>query len=105
MDKPANEVFFALAAMVLVWLVLVKLLENRLSAKHAPKYESMGRPSLFLRNTPTNTWHLLKFIIRREHRGLCDSYLSGLSDAMLVLAVLYFVVFFLLLSSSARAAV
>jgi len=105
MGMSLNEVFFALAAMLLVWFVLVKLLVNRLSAKHPQKYESMGRPSLFLRNTPSNTWQLLKFIIRREHRGLSDSYLSSLSDVMLVFAVLYFVAFFVLIASSAKTAV
>jgi len=85
--------FFMLFGMVLVWFVLVKLLFNRLAAAHPQKYDAMGRPSLFLRNSPAGVWAMLKFLVVREHRALGDSYLSKLSDGMLIFFLVYFVLF------------
>jgi hypothetical protein len=82
-----------LFGMVLVWFVLVKLLFNRLESAHPAKYEAMGRPSLFLRNTIEGGWHLFKFLFTREHRSLNDSYLSKLSDGMLVFFSIYLLIF------------
>jgi hypothetical protein len=83
-----------LFGMVIVWFVLVKMLFNRLERAHPQKYESMGRPSLFLRNSIAGGWATLKFLIAREHKALNDSYLSKLSDAMLVFFAIYLVLFF-----------
>ena len=85
--------FVLLVGMVLVWFVLVKLLFNRLEAAHPQRYEEMGRPSLFLRNSPAAGWALLKFLMAREHRSLGDGYLSRLSDAMLAFLAVYLVLF------------
>jgi hypothetical protein len=82
-----------LFGMVLVWFVLVKLLFNRLESTHPAKYEAMGRPSLFLRNTIEGGWRFLKFLLTREHRSLNDGYLSKLSDGMLVFFVIYLLLF------------
>jgi len=83
-----------LFGMVIVWFVLIKLLFNRLERAHPKKYEAMGRPSLFLRNNISTGWATLKFLIAREHKLLNDSYLSKLSDAMLVFFAIYLVLFF-----------
>jgi len=84
----------ALFAMVIVWFVLIKMLFNRLERAHPVKYEAMGRPSLFLRNNIATGWATLKFIVSREHRSLSDSYLSKLSDAMLIYFSVYLLLFF-----------
>lgn len=86
--------FFALLGIVLAWFVLVKLLFTRLERAHPEKYESMGKPSLFWRNSPAGAFAMLKFLVAREHRSLNDSYLSKLSDAMLVFLLIYMVLFF-----------
>ncbi len=86
-------VFFGIA---LVWFVLIKLLFNRLAAAHPQKYEAMGRPSLFLRNNVATGWATMKFLIAREHRALNDTYLSKLSDVMLVFFIIYLLLFFYL---------
>ena len=86
--------FFVLFGMVLAWFVLVKLLFNRLAAAHPQKYEAMGRPSLFLRNSPSGVWAMLKFLVAREHRVLGDRHLSKLSDGMLIFFLVYLVLFF-----------
>ena len=89
--------FGALFGMVLVWFVLVNLLFNRLAQAHSQTYEAMGSPSLFLRNTPSGVFAMLKFVLVRQHRVLKDSYLSNLSDVMLIFFLVYLVGFFVLL--------
>jgi len=101
---PVNETlftttFFALFGLVLVWFVLVKMLFRRLESAHPAKYEAMGRPSLFLRNSPAGAIAMLKFLVTREHKTLNDSYLSKLSDAMLAFFLIYTVLFFALFFS------
>ena len=88
-----ETIFAILAFMVLVWFVLVKMLFNRLESSHLEKYEAMGSPSLFLRNSPAGTIALLKFLVAREHKILNDSSLSKLSDAMLGFFLIYLVLF------------
>ena len=89
--------FSLLFGMVIVWFVLLKLLFNRLEQLHPQKYESMGRPSVFLRNSIEGGWATLKFLVAREHKPLSDSYLSKLSDAMLAFFAIYLVLFFSLI--------
>ena len=86
--------FFVLLGMVLIWFVLIKLLFDRLAASHPQKYEAMGRPSLFLRNSPATGWATLKFLVMRQYRALGDGYLSKLSTFMLIFFAAYLVVFF-----------
>lgn len=98
---PINEsmfltIFAILFGMVLVWFVLVKLLFRRLETSHPEKYEAMGKPSLFLRNSPAGAFAMLKFLVAREHKGLNDSYLSKLSDVMLTFFVIYTILFSIL---------
>ena len=83
-----------LFGMVIAWFVLIKLLFNRLERSHPQKYEAMGRPSLFLRNHIAGGWATLKFLAGREHKALNDSYLSKLSDAMLIFFSVYLLLFF-----------
>jgi len=89
----AVAIFPVLLGMVIVWFVLIKLLFNRLERAHPSKYEAMGRPSLFLRNNIAGGWATLKFLVGREHKALNDSYLSKLSDAMLVFFTIYLLLF------------
>ena len=86
--------FAVLFGMVIVWFVLIKLLFNRLEVAHPQMYDAMGRPSLFLRNNIATGWATMKFLFAREHRSLNDSYLSKLSDAMLVFFAIYLFLFF-----------
>lgn len=92
--------FPILFGMVIVWFVLIKLLFNRLERAHPKKYEAMGRPSLFLRNSVAGGWGTLKFLIAREHKDLRDSCLSKLSDFMLVFLGIYVVLFLFLFVSA-----
>ena len=82
-----------LFGMVLVWFVLIKMLFNRLERAHPQKYESMGRPSLFLRNNIESGLATMKFLFAREHRKMGDGYLSKLCDFMLGFLVVYIFAF------------
>ena len=93
-QTPSITLFSVLFGMVVVWFVLIKMLFNRLEVAHPQKYEAMGRPSLFLRNNIATGWATMKFLFAREHRSLNDSYLSKLSDAMLVFFAIYLLLFF-----------
>lgn len=99
--------FPIIIGMIIVWFVLIKLLLRRLEQLHPAKYEAMGRPSLFFRNTPDTNFATLKFLFTRQHKTLNDQYLSRLSDAMLVFFAIYlplFLSFFFAIIKQAPAA-
>jgi hypothetical protein len=79
-------------ALVVVWFVLLKLLFNRLEREHSAKYQAMGRPSLFLRNSIASGFATMKFLFLREHRTLGDATLSRLADGMLIFFVAFLAV-------------
>lgn len=89
---------FFLCAMVVIWFVLVLLLFKRLKSEHPDEYDAIGSPSFLERNKPGNAVAMLKFLITRKHKYLNDSYLSKLSDIMLVFffvdTILFFMLFF-----------
>ena len=85
--------FPVLLIMVLVWFVMIRRLFGRLEKHHREKYEAMGRPSLFLRNSISGGWATLKFLVAREHIALGDPQLSKLSDFMLAYLLVYLVLF------------
>ena len=90
-----SVVFFPiLFGMIIVWFVLIKMFFNRLERRHPAKYEAMGKPSLFLRNSIAGGLATFKFLAAREHKALNDSYLSKLSDAMLIFFAIYLLLFF-----------
>lgn len=92
--------FPVLFGMVIVWFVFIILLFSRLERAHPQKYEAMGRPSLFLRNSIAGSLATMKYLIRREHKVLGDGYLSILSDVMLVFIIVYFLLFLFYFLSS-----
>jgi hypothetical protein len=83
-----------LIGMIVFWFVLVTRLFRHLEKHHPAKYDSMGRPSLFLRNNIATNWSTLKFLVAREHRTLNDSRLSRLADFMLLYLCTYLLCFF-----------
>lgn len=83
----------ALVGIVVVWFVLIAVLLRQLQRKHPVTYEAMGRPGLFIGNTPASSGAVLRFIAFREHRVLRDAGLSCLCDGMLVFMAAYLVFF------------
>ena len=96
-----------LVGMAVVWIVMIKLLCSRLKSAHPEKYQAMGSPGQFAPQSLESEWQLFKFLFARQHRGLNDTYLSGLSDVMLawfVTCLLLFVAFTALLFTAPQAA-
>ncbi len=93
----SEEVFTMVSAvlfgMVLLWFTLLSLVYRRLESAHPDKYAAMGRPSLFLRNTPAGAAAMLRFLATREHKHLGDRYLTRLSDVALVFVLVYATLF------------
>ena len=73
---------------------MIIALFRRLKLRHLEKYTEMGEPSLFWNNSMKTGWATLKFLLKREHKGLNDNSLSLLSDSMLVFLAIYMVLFF-----------
>ena len=90
----APTIFWVLMVMVFVWFAMILVLFRKLKTQHPEKFKEMGEPSLFWNNSMKTGWATLKFIVKREHKGLNDGSLSMLSDSMLVFFVLYTVLFF-----------
>jgi len=82
-------------SVVVIVFVLAKLLFSRLEAQHREKYLELGSPSFHgVKNKGfAPIVATIQFIVRREHRTLNDSYISNVSDAMLVCFVVYIVLF------------
>ncbi len=93
MERAFLVVFFILFAMAITWLVLLRTLFARLERRHPEEFEEMGKPRVFWNNSAKNSWAMLGFLFRREHRGLGDPALSRLSDFMLALFVAYLALF------------
>jgi TRAP-type C4-dicarboxylate transport system permease small subunit len=87
------SIFVLPVGIVIILFILTRLLFNRLETQHSETYEELGSPSFRAVNGFAPIFTTLKFIFRREHKALNDSYLSNVSDAMLVLFAIYIVLF------------
>ena len=88
--------FFVLFASVFVWFGLVSQLYKILATDHPQKYEEMGKPTLFWNNSPKSGWLLVKFIMKREYRGLGNQKLVKLGNFMFNFFVAYGILFSIL---------
>jgi hypothetical protein len=88
-------IFVLPVSVVVILFVLTGLLFSRLEMQHPAKYQELGSPSF--RGAKNKGFDpivaTLRFIVRREHRALNDSYLSNVSDSMLVCFAIYLVLF------------
>jgi hypothetical protein len=81
-------------------LVLQHIFLSRLRSRHLQTWEALGRPTLFLNNSITNSLAVLRFLWRGDYRALGDRefarfacFLRGYMAAYFVLFVLFIVVF------------
>lgn len=58
--------FGILFSSLFVWFFLCHRLFERLENRHPEKYESMGKPSLFINNSLSSNITFLKFLFKRE---------------------------------------
>ena len=89
--------FGLMMVMVLTWLFLVHRTLIRLAYWHPETYEELGEPRVF-RSTATSFKELIRsnlatfmFIVTRRHASMDDSALSRLSDAALLILIVYLV--------------
>ena len=87
--------FVLLLVSCVVGLILQHVFLSRLRTRHARTWEALGRPTLFLNNSISNSLAVLRFLWRREYRDLADNelirfaaFLRGYLVAYLLLFVL-----------------
>ena len=93
--KEAFPVLFVIMfSSVFVWFFLCHRMFNILKTRHPEKYEAMGKPSLIMNNSISNNISFMKFLFKREWRGLGDNGMATLGKSMLVFFALYVIIFF-----------
>lgn len=85
--------FAALFLAALVWLVLMSRLYRILRTRHPETYEQLGRPTLFLNNSPQNGIATVRFLLGGHFRQLNDPELLRLGVFMQVFFYAYMVYF------------
>ena len=77
MSEIAAVTFIALfgvqAAGTIAYLFLMSRMFSRLEAHHGDVYETLGRPGLFVNNTPRNNVVVLGWLWRKEFLSLSDA--------------------------------
>ncbi len=103
MNEPTTfqiVLFCVLFAAVIFWLVMVVWLFRRLRLRHFEMFEAIGSPDLFTNNTPRTNWLFLKFLYGRQWKALDDGPLVVALHVMRWFAVIYVILFAVLLGSS-----
>ena len=75
-NHPLNRYGAAILGTVAVWLATYVWFLHYLRRLHFQTWKALGSPSLFLNNTPSNTWNLLRFVWSAQHRSLGDTNLT-----------------------------
>jgi hypothetical protein len=90
-------IFIPLLISLVLWFVGCVWIFVRLEKQHTRKYEDMGRPTLFLRNSLENNWLFLRFLFRNEFALLGDATLVRVCNGMKIILFVYVGIFLLLL--------
>jgi hypothetical protein len=86
--------FITLVVSAVFGLALQHNFLTRLRKRHTQTWEALGRPTLLLNNSLTNSFAVLQFLWRREYHALDDSQsvkLAGILRVFLAVYVLLFV--------------
>lgn len=86
--------FLTMAIMVPIWFVQISKLFKYLDAHHPNEYDAMGKPTLFLNNTPKNNIAFLRFILGSRNTDLDDAHLSKWCHRLKIFFYIYLSVFF-----------
>ena len=87
------SLFITLVVAAVVGLGLQHRLLTRLRTHHVQTWEALGRPTLIINNSLTNSVAVLRFLWRREYRALDDSQLVRLAGRLRVILVVYVLLF------------
>ena len=93
MKVPFFFLFGILFCSVFAWFFMSYRLFKILETRHPEKYEAMGKPSLIMNNTMHSNFTFMRFLFKREWKGLKDKDLESLSKTMLVFFGVYTVGF------------
>ena len=83
-----NIATWSVLAYVVAYLVLVRIVRNRLKRRHSSTYAAIGKPGPFGTDAIVSSWNMAQFITSREHARLGDRTLSRLSDTSLFMLCL-----------------
>jgi hypothetical protein len=86
----APPIFLVMAAVVVVYLVMVGYLMNYLKRVHPAKWEELGSPSILLNNSIRNGLSTSGFIFGGKYRQLNDPRLGLIIWAVRALLTLVF---------------
>ncbi len=82
-----------LVVSVVAWFSVMSRFYRILRTRHSATYESLGRPTLFLNNSPQNGLATLRFLLGGKFRQLKDPELQRLGSFMQVFFYVYCAVF------------
>ena len=77
----------------IVWFVAMARLYRILRSRHSATYGRLGRPTLFLNNSPQNSLATIQFLLGGKFRQLNDPELKRLGTLMQFLFYAYCAVF------------
>lgn len=66
----------AILGVIAVWFASNGAFLGYLQRLHFQTWKTLGSPSLFSNNTPSNNWNLLRFVWSARHRSLGDTNLT-----------------------------
>ena len=90
----AHAMFWVVAILGLSWVVMMYFVFERMKWRHPEQYEALGEPDLFWNNSMKSSTAALRFLVRRDHKGLNDRGFSLLCDSTLLVLAAFAVVFF-----------
>jgi len=82
-----------LGVLAIVWFREVSKLFAYLRENHPNEYEILGRPSIFLNNSPRNSIAFLHFITSNRSSGIQDSHLQKWCKLLSRLLYTYLAIF------------
>jgi len=90
--------FIVLFVSCAVGFVLQYVFLSRLRTRHAQTWEALGRPTLFLNNSISNSLAVLRFIWRRDYRNMTDKQLIRFATFLRGYLIAYIVLFALVVT-------
>jgi hypothetical protein len=75
-NHPLNRYGVAILGVIAVWFAAIAGFLRYVRQQHSQTWKELESPSLFLNNTPSNNWKLLRFIWSAQHKSLGDPNLT-----------------------------
>jgi hypothetical protein len=93
-----SSIFFVILALVFVaGFALTHAVLRRLRARHADTWEALGRPTLIMNNSISNSLAVIRFIFRRDYSDWDDPEFTRMADSLRVFWIVYTIFFGLII--------